>query len=81
MFDRLENGAVNLDNIAFCKIEKENLSGKVHIIVERMLQRGIYAIFDSGDRGVWVEYLQLALTRAGHPTRIDGILGNAPVRH
>ena len=26
-----------------------------------------------GDRGVWVEYLQLALTRAGHPTRIDGI--------
>ena len=28
-----------------------------------------------GDRGVWVEYLQLALTRAGHPTRIDGIFG------
>ena len=28
-----------------------------------------------GDRGIWVEYLQLALTRAGYPTRIDGIFG------
>lgn len=28
-----------------------------------------------GDRGVWVEYLQLALTRAGYPARIDGIFG------
>ena len=28
-----------------------------------------------GDRGIWVEYLQLALTRAGYPTKIDGIFG------
>ena len=29
-----------------------------------------------GDRGTFVEYLQLALTRAGHPVNIDGIFGD-----
>ena len=47
-FDRIENGAVNMDNIRFCKIEKRKFSGKVHIIVERMIQRGKYAIFNTG---------------------------------
>ncbi len=28
-----------------------------------------------GDRGTLVQYVQLALTRAGYPTRIDGIFG------
>lgn len=30
-----------------------------------------------GDRGTEVEYLQLALTRAGHKTAVDGIFGSA----
>lgn len=30
-----------------------------------------------GDRGTWVQYLQLALTRAGYETTVDGIFGNA----
>ena len=30
-----------------------------------------------GDRGTLVKYLQLALTRAGYPTEIDGIFGRA----
>ena len=28
-----------------------------------------------GDRGVLVQYLQLALTRAGYPVELDGIFG------
>ena len=28
-----------------------------------------------GDRGTLVQYVQLALTRAGHPAVIDGIFG------
>ena len=28
-----------------------------------------------GDRGTQVEYLQLALSRANYPTRVDGIFG------
>lgn len=30
---------------------------------------------EKGDQGVWVEYVQLALSRAGFPVRIDGRLG------
>ena len=33
-----------------------------------------------GDEGIWVKYLQLALTRAGYVTGIDGIFGPATCR-
>ena len=33
-----------------------------------------------GDQGVWVQYLQLALQRAGYRVRIDGILGPTTCR-
>lgn len=33
-----------------------------------------------GDQGIWVQYLQLALQRAGQQVMLDGILDQRPVQ-